>query len=291
MFLWITSTAKTAPPVRRNRPLVEEVAPKQPKRKASSVKIGNINVSTGLMILGAAILLIAVMALVNRYQKEVTLAEVKVNINAASDNAFMNETRVMEAMGWMGGVAPLGTKLDQVHLKMLEDSLLKSPFVQDAELYKNIQGTLQVDVEMRKPVARLMNNSGADIYLDASGVKFPVSTLHSANVLLVRGDFEESVADTFSCETVLSALPVLTYIRNDDFWNNYFSEVRIEGNGELTLYPRMDNMNIEFGHPIRTAEKLRNLKVFLEEVMSHSDRPRFKQLSVKHKGQIVATKR
>lgn len=290
MFLWITSNTKSAPATRRNRPLEEEVVPKQ-KSKATSVKLGKIKVSTGLVVLGVAILLVTILALVNRYQQEVTLSEVKVNINAASDNAFMNETRVMEAMGWIGGVAPLGTKLDQVSLKMLEDSLLKSPFVKDAELYKNIQGTLLVDVEMRKPVARLMNNSGADIYLDASGVKFPVSTLHSANVLLVRGDFEESVADTFSCETVLSALPVLTYIRNNPFWNNYLSEVSIGGNGELMLYPRMDNMEIEFGHPIRTADKLRNLQVFLEEVMTHSDRPRFKQLSVKYKGQVVATKR
>lgn len=290
MFLWITANTKAAPPVRKNRPLVEEVAPKQ-KRNKATLKLGKIKVSSGLVVLGVAVLLVTILALVNRYQQEVTLSDVKVNINAASDNAFMNETRVMEAMGWIGGVAPLGTKLDQVSLKMLEDSLLKSPFVKDAELYKNIQGTLLVDVEMRRPVARLMNNSGADIYLDASGVKFPVSTLHSSNVLLVRGDFEEFVTDTFSCETVLSALPVLTYIRNDPFWNNYLSEVSIEGNGELILYPRMDNLEIEFGHPIRTAEKLRNLKVFLDEVMSHSDRPRFKQLSVKYKGQVVATKR
>lgn len=290
MFLWITSNTKSTPAVRKNRPLEEEVKPKQ-KSKTTTVKLGKIKISTGLVVLGGAILLVTILALVNRYQQEVTLSEVKVNINAGSDNAFMNETRVMEAMGWIGGVAPLGTKLDQVSLKMLEDSLLKSPFVKDAELYKNIQGTLLVDVEMRRPVARLMNNSGADIYLDASGVKFPVSTLHSSNVLLVRGDFEESVADTFSCETVLSALPVLTYIRNDPFWNNYLSELSIQGNGELILYPRMDNMEIEFGHPMRTAEKLRNLQVFLDEVMTHSDRPRFKQLSVKYKGQVVATKR
>ena len=290
MFLWIKSPTKAAPPVRRNRPLVEEEAPKK-KKEVSSMKVGKLNISHGLAIGLAGILLITVLAQVNRYQEEVTLSEVQVNINAASDNAYMNEARVLEAMGWTGGVAPIGTKLDQVSLNLLEDSLVKHPFVKEAELYKSFQGALHVEVAMREPVARLMNNSGADVYIDADGVKFPVSTLHSSNVLLVRGDFEETVSDTFSCETVLSALPVLTYIRHNEYWNSYFSEVEIAGNGELMLYPRRDNMVIEFGHPLRTAEKLTNLKAILETIMPHEDRPRFRQISIKYKGQVVATKR
>ncbi len=291
MFLWIQSPAKTTPPMRRNRPLEEAEAPKRKKASASNVRIGKVRLSQGLVILAAILGLLAVLALVNRYQQEVTLSDVEVSIEALKDNTFMNENRVMEAMGWMGGVAPIGAKMKAVHLKVLEDSLKKSPFVKDAEIYKSIQGVLHVDVAMREPVARLMNNSGADVYLDPDGIKFPVSSLHSANVVLVRGDFDEAVADTFSCETVLAALPVLNFIHRDSYWNNYFSEVKIEGDGELILIPRRDNMDIEFGYPVRVAEKFTSLKAFLSQVMPHADRPRFKQISVKYKGQVVASKR
>lgn len=290
MFLWIKSPVKAAPPVRRNRPMVEE-EPSRKKKEGVSVKLGNITMSQGLLFGLLALALLAVLATVNQYQEEVTLSEVQVNILAASDNGFMNEGRVLEAMGWPGGVAPLGTRLDQLSLNLLEDSLKKHPFVKQAELYKSLQGALHIEVEMREPVARLMNNSGEDVYLDADGYKFPISPLHSSNVLLVRGDFEEAVADTFGCETVLACLPVLTYIHHHPYWNTYFSEVDLKGNGELILHPRRDNMIIEFGHPLRISEKLTNLKAFLTNIMSHEDRPRFKQISIKYKGQVVATKR
>lgn len=291
MFLWINSPTRTTTPVRQNRPIEEIAAPKKKKSAAAVFTLGKLKLPQGLAILLVGIGLLVVLALVNRYQESVTLSGVQVNVIAKADNAFMNDERVMEAMGWVAGVAPLGEKMDMVHLKELEDSLRKSPFVKDAELYKSIQGVLHVEVTMREPVARLMNNSGADVYIDANGKKFPVSTIHSANVPLVRGDFDEAVADTFSCETVLSALPVLTFIKNDPFWNDYISEISVDGNGELTLYPRMDPMSIEFGHAIRISEKFRDTKVFLDQVMSHSDRPRFKQISVKYNGQVVATKR
>ncbi len=290
MFLWIKTPDKPAQAVRRNRPL-EEPTPVKPKRQAPSLNLGKVKLPKTWVIAASVAGILLIVVLAYQYQQEVTLKEVKIEVVAKADNAFMNDQKVLEAMGWAGGVAPLGEKFNSLPLAELEDSLRKSPYVLRAELYKSIQGVLHVQVEMRDPVARLMNNSETDVYIDAYGKKFPVSRQHSANVLLVRGDFDEAVADTFACETILSALPVLNYLANDPYWDNYFSEAQIDGNGEITLFPRLDPMEVEFGHPHRIEEKLRDLKIFLDQIMAYADRPRFRKISVKYQGQVLATKR
>ncbi len=289
MLLWIkTSTTPTAP-VRRNRPI--EVAPAPTKKKAMAFSMGRFQMSRLWIGFFTGLGVLILLAAVHQFQQEVRLSAVSVKMIALEDNSFLNEERILESMGWVGGVAPLGEKMKSLQLAILEDSLARNPFVERVELYKNIQGVLHAEVAMRKPVVRLMNNSGVDVYMDASGTKFPTSTLHSANVLLLRGDFEESVADTFSCETIPNALPVIRFIADDPYWNAYFSEAFLDSNGELLLYPRMESLEIEFGHPMRIEEKFRDLRVFLDQVMVHSNRPRFKRVSLKYQGQVVATKR
>lgn len=291
MFLWIHTPSKPAPKPRQNRPFEELEAERKPRPNKLSMGKGKWRLHPLLAAILMAAGLFVLLAVVNRYHQEVTLSEVKVNFLAVEDNAFLTSNEVKEAMGWEGGHAPIGERLDQLQLSQLEEQLLSSPYVRSAELHKSLTGVLHVDVRLRKPVGRIMNNSGADVYLDAEGKKFPITPQHSANVVLVRGDFEEAVADTFACETISATLPLLNFIASDPYWNHYFSELVIDELGEVTLYPREESLPIEFGYPFAITDKLQRLRIFREQVLEHPERPRLRSINLKYEGQIVAKQR
>lgn len=163
--------------------------------------------------------------------------------------------------------------------------------VQQAEVYKNMRGIIHLDIVQRTPVARVMNNSGDYLYLDETGKKFPGSRLGSADVPLVRGDFEEAIADTFACSTIAAAMPVYKYIYDDPFWRAQIAEIWIEQSGELVLFPTVGDIRVEFGYPIQIHEKFSNLLDFYRQVLPEVGWDRYRSVSVKYAGQVVGRRR
>lgn len=292
----------TPPPTRRrtpagrNRPLEEannEV--KSGRRKGGKQGKFSLPIPAGLkkwMLYPAIILVVgALMVSANEYLDRMPLKEIQVNLLPGTDNAFMSEGDVIEAMGGENQVDYLGTPMGELNLEGLENTLLSNPAVAHVEVHKSMMGVLHIEIALREAVGRVINNSGLHLYVDADGNKFPTSPRHSAYVPLVRGDFEEGVVDTFSCSSVQETLPLLDFIRNDDFWRAQIAEVVIFQDGQIELLPTVSDLEIEFGYPVRIEEKFRNLMDFYRQVPSETGWRKYRSLSVKYRGQVVAKKR
>ncbi|MEO0472177.1 MAG: hypothetical protein AAF206_21300, partial [Bacteroidota bacterium] len=152
-------------------------------------------------------------------------------------------------------------------------------------------GVLGLEVLLRKPIARLINNDGESLYMDTHGNRFNPTKFHTEHVALVRGDFMEAVADSFICSTVGEALPVLRYIHQHPFWNAQIAEVVLQQNGELKLLPQVGNLPIEFGYPVRIEEKFDNLMDFYQQAIPKVGWNYYRSINVKFRGQVVAKKR
>lgn len=284
-------TFKKPPPKRRNRPIAEVEV--EQKRKRQPLKVGKIGFRIRGILLYPLIIIsgISLLAMVNGYQENLPLRDIHVTINSGSDNDFMDVQKVKEILGMDGESELVGLKMSSIELSDLEKKIKANPFIKEAEVFKSVRGVLFVDVEIRKPIARLINNSGDYVYVDGEGNKFPSSDLHTAHVTLVRGDFDETVVDTFACSTIKEAIPVLKYIYEDPFWNAQISDVVIKQSGELVLYPQIGSMFVEFGQPIRIADKFENMRDFYRQVVKEVGWDKYRSISVKYKGQVVAKKR
>ncbi|MDX1908302.1 MAG: hypothetical protein SF053_14800 [Bacteroidia bacterium] len=294
MFPLITTTFRPRPAeaaARRNRPL-EEVQQEAVRRPAPAFwQTGKLTRRQLLVYGGSTLGVILLMVMIYMYQELAPLRRVEVHIQALHDNAFHDEASLAQLVTDAAGMDLTGVPMGQIDLGMVELALRQDRTVLHGEAWKSIAGSLHLEATLRKPLARLINNSGTTLYLDENGYKFPDSRLHTAYVPLIRGDFEEGAVDTFACNTILAAVPVLQYIQQNPFWNAQIAEIWIEQSGELVLYPQIGDARIEFGQPSRIREKFSNLLDFYRQVLPETGWSLYKSVSVAYRGQVVARRR
>ncbi|MEM6802060.1 MAG: hypothetical protein AAF696_11695 [Bacteroidota bacterium] len=288
MFLLVKTYKQKAP--RQNKPFAEiESAKKKSGKKKSKILPFRMR---GIWFYPlVAITAMALLAMVNTYQENLELKDIEVAFVDQDDNYFLDADKVKSLITIEQERELIGERMGEIGLRELEQVLIANPIIKKAEVFKSNSGILNVEVALRKPIARLINNSGHYIYLDEEGHKFPDSRLYSARVPLIRGDFEETVADTFVCETLENALPVLKYIQHNKFWNAQVSEIAIKTSGEMIIYPQVGDMEIDFGFPENIVEKFDNALVFYKQVVSKVGWDKYKSLNVNVKGQVVAKKK
>ena len=291
MFLLVQTYKPQRKTVRQNRPFEQIEAEKKARKKPVSVGKLKLSIRGILLYPIIAVAVVALLALVNNYQENLVVEGIDVSFVNSDEHPFLNAPAILEMLDSTGGQTLVGKRMNDIALRDLEYQLHLNPVIKNAEVYKSIGGMLNVEVALRKPLARIINNSGAYVYIDQEGKKFPATSHHSARVVLVRGDFEETVADTFVCETVEAAIPLLHYIHNDEFWNAQVSDVIIDNIGNVTLYPQVGDMEIEIGQPDRIAEKLQAVRDFYEQWIPEKGWSAYKAINVEFKGQVVAKKR
>jgi len=184
----------------------------------------------------------------------------------------------------------LGKKLSQINGEKIEDVVEKHPAVYKAEVYKvlvkdssSYKGILTVRVKHRRPVVRVMSNSGS-YYLDEFGDKIPISLNYTANVLATTGFLTEKYAKT-------ELLPFVLYIENDEFWSAQIEQVHIDKNGEVLLTPLVGDHIIEFGKLDDYQRKLQKMKAFYEQVLANNNWNKYSRITLKYNNQVIAKRR
>lgn len=291
MFLLIAALPPRPAPKRRNRPL-EEVEQEQRKR-TRGFRLGGLPAlpSRRYVYLSAALGLLLIVGAASALLRQMPLRQVAFHIETQGGELLLNEEDLRLLLQGEEGPALEGQPMRDIQVQPLEQALLEARSIRQAEVYKSMQGVLHVSVELRKPVARLINNSGVSLYLDEDAVKFPVSSHASAHVPLIRGDFEEAAVDTFACNTISAAIPVLNYVQQDPFWEAQIAEVIIDQAGKLTLIPQVGETRIEFGQPVEIEEKFGRLLDFYRQVLPETGWNAYRSVSAEFRGQIVARRR
>ncbi len=59
----------------------------------------------------------------------------------------------------------------------------------DAQLFGDLKGNLIVNVELRRPIARIVQSDAPDAYIAEDGVIMPVSEKYTSRVMLLSGSY------------------------------------------------------------------------------------------------------
>jgi len=294
----ITGTYRKAnPSTKRNIPLEEYYDKKDKKPGLQSIKLGKRKIHLKeiqryLIYTGIGVVIASLLGLASGYQQHIPCRDIQVQVHAEKDHHFLSDRDIKMLVEMDYGRQLIGEKFQEIDLEAVEGGLEEVPYIQSAEVYKSVTGVLNIQVWMRKPIARVVNNSGSFLYLDAEGHKFPTSFQQAAHVLLIRGDIDEKLmpADTIRKEILRAAIPVLNFIHQNDFWNAQISEVIIQDNGDLILHTQIGDMEIEFGKPDQIAEKFDRLKLFYHQVIQRVGWDHYRFISIKYKHQVIAKK-
>ncbi|MEX2597151.1 MAG: hypothetical protein WEC59_09515, partial [Salibacteraceae bacterium] len=222
-------------------------------------------------LIGVTLIFVLLVAAVTISQESV-LRAVVVNIDYAGENYFIEKEELEESIFDLGYVLD-STAMSSIDPANIEHMLENNAFISDAEVYKELNGKLHLDVRARKPVVRVFNDLGISVYIDEEGVIMPLSSHYSSRVMVANGAISlmlhqfigKNVLDLLEdnvhpeAEILANIFKVASFTAKDDFWNAQFNQVFINEKKEIELIPRVGDHQIQIGKADDLEEKLNKL--------------------------------
>lgn len=186
-----------------------------------------------------------------------------------------------------------GLPLATIDVGRLERVLEEDPFILDANVYIDARNQINIEVEQREPVLRVIDNNGLNYYLDDSGLKMPLSKHFTARVLVATGNIPPHVPDflTRKKHTLKDLFELARKLREDPFFDALFDQVYVSNQREYTLVPKVGDQKVILGPYENIDEKLRNLKVFYQEAVAYEGWQKYRTINLKYRGQVVCKRR
>ncbi len=169
----------------------------------------------------------------------------------------------------------------EINISLLEETLDNHPSIRKAEVYSALDGILTIHVQQKQPCYRV-HNSARDYYIAEMGDTMKLSPNYSAKVPLVTG--------TLSAESTHKVYEFFMAIKKDEFFNNFFTGVDVDENGEWTLYPKPGRHKVILGAPESVDEKLRRLKIFYQSVIDKKNLDSIASLNLAYDKQVICKK-
>lgn len=168
-----------------------------------------------------------------------------------------------------------------IDLYMLEEQVLKNPYIEKVSLFMTIDGELITSIKQRQPIARIMTNN-TSYYIDSELVKVPLSQNYSARVPLITGVQND--------KELQKVIELLIKITKDDFLQKEIIGVHLKSNKEYMMSVRSGNYKIEVGKLTEIDDKIKKLKAFYNRVFLDSTIYKYKTINIKYHNQVVGVK-
>ena len=251
------------------------------------------NTKEGILISIKYIAMVCVLVVVIGFsgvkQSDRVVKDVVVNIDNQFENYFIDQSDVYELVHETGKSYLLNLDLGAVNLREIENKIEAHRFVDDADVYRDLDGRLTIDVRQNRPIARILNPSGKDKYIGSTGLILPESSHYTARVLLINKHprVKFSIENIQETEEGKKLYALIKYIENDPFWKAQIAGIDIDENYEITINPQVTKQLVVFGSPEDYENKLRRLKVFYKEVLPYEGWNSYSEVNLKYKNQIV----
>ncbi len=169
-------------------------------------------------------------------------------------------------------------------LNALENRLLSSDKLQDANVTLRSDGRIYVDVTPMVPVARVFDPKEASYYINSTGKRIKAELRYHIDVPVLVGSFD-------SIHPAKRLLPLLDKIANDVGIGSMVATVTQEPDGNIILIPTIVGHVINFGDTSMVEDKFDRLRRFYRHVSPTRGWEAYDTIAVKWRGRVVATRR
>lgn len=233
----------------------------------------------------------------------VVLRAVQVEVDFGDENYFIKEDQVKEIiadLGYMGDTM----LIRDIDPGRIEHILENNAYISDAEVYKELNGDLHVDVTTRQPIMRIYNLRGESVYIDEDGVFMPLSPQYASRAPIVNGmivlDFAPFIGRSISdlrqgseskdIATIAEVYDIVRFCREEELWKAQFNQFYVNHEREIELIPRVGDHHILVGNAQDIDKKLNKLRMFYEKGLSKTGWNEYKVINLKYANQVVCTK-
>jgi cell division protein FtsQ len=234
--------------------------------------------------------LLVLMSFINAKKNGLDCKNIKIIVPGTQ--AFVSQTDVYDIIEENNG-ALVGKPLKYLPFQDIEDKLRLNPFIKEVKVFSEMDGTVNVKIEQREAVLRVINNVGNDFYIDGSGVKFPTSKLYAPHIIVANGNIAERFdgkQDTMASTTVKDLFKVATFLTTDSLWNSQVEQLYVNEEHDIEIVPRVGNQKIILGDADSVEKKFEKLLVFYKQIVPKAGWGTYKTVNLKFSNQIVCEK-
>ena len=249
-----------------------------------------LNIKKEIKVAFALMAVFSLIAFSERERGGTVCKEVIVELDNVNENHFLDEADVMKLVE-SGGKSIKGMTLERINLKEIEKRIKRDKHILDAELYGDLKGNLLVNVELRRPIARIVQEDAPDAYIAEDGVMMSVSEKYTSRVMLISGSFVKGLLeseDLNKTEEGKQLLAMIEFIRDSEFWKAQIAQLDIDAAGKITIYPQITGQRVEFGKPENIEAKFRKLMIFYKEILPQGGWTRYERVNLEYEGQVIA---
>ena len=227
-----------------------------------------------------------------------------ISIHVEGESAFLTEKELLDRLK-IRNLFRQQMAVGELKIHTIERNIKVMPEVKKVEVYKHIGNKWEIQLELRKPIARIFNQQGQSYYLDQDGFMMYRSALHTARVLVFSGAINDPYNPRLHCSFINNGTlkssqkidqiyRISNYVCNDPLMHKLIGQIHLLKNGDFVLIPLLGDQKIIFGAAPNSElvqDKFERLKHFYKEALPHEGWNKYKEISVKYEGQIVCRKR
>ncbi len=182
------------------------------------------------------------------------------------------------------GLDPTGKQIKEINTNAIEETILTNQLIKKADVFVTNNGAIKASIEVRKPILRVINNSGENYYIDNDGNKMPLSKRFTAYLPIATGNIKEDFAKAHLYKFAL-------FLQDNKFWNAQIEQIVVLSNQNIKLIPRVGDHQIVLGNLEGYEEKLEKLLAFYENGLNETGWNKYSTINLKFDKQVVCTKR
>ncbi|UXE66875.1 MAG: cell division protein FtsQ [Chryseotalea sp. WA131a] len=242
-------------------------------------------IKIGMVLVGLSFLI----AFAERKQGGSVCKNISVEINNLNENHFLDEADVLQLVEGSGETIK-GIGIDRINLKQIEKKLKYDKHILDAELFGDLKGNLIVNVELRRPIARIVQKDAPDAYIAKDGVIMPVSEKYTSRVVLISGYVKPLLEseDLNKTEEGKQLMEMIEYVNADRFWSAQVAQLDIERDGKINIFPQVTGQRVEFGRAENIETKFKKLMIFYKEILPIRGWTKYERVNLEYEGQVIA---
>ncbi|MCM1449206.1 MAG: hypothetical protein NC082_02590 [Clostridiales bacterium] len=172
----------------------------------------------------------------------------------------------------------------QVRTYDIETTLNSIDNIERARCTRRSNNRLWIEVTPMRPVARIFDGDSS-YYINREGKRLTASLKYRSDVPVITGS-------PTGRHSAAALMPLLDYIKADSYRSELVTAMQLKSNGDVILIPPFRGHVINFGDPrVDISNKFDRLTTMYRDVMPVKGWDYYDTLSVKFKGQVVATRR
>lgn len=230
----------------------------------------------------AAYLVLAITAFNKPDTPKKVCTEVKIDIRDDVVDGFLNTEEITKILRH-NKVYPIGKPMLAIDVRDIEETLRRSPFVDEAECHKTQDGKVCISLSQRMPIVRVKADNGEDYYIDNHGGVMP-NTKYTGDLVIATG----AVTKAYAQKTLTRVGNILV---NDRFWHRQIVQIHVLPDGSLELVPRVGEHIVYLGMPTGVEQKLSRLRKFYKYGLSQAGWNKYAYINIEFDNQIICKKK